>query len=67
MSFVDTDKWTCPTCSRTVVVNGTERDTTAALQAVQARHAKAHRDAAATANRVYQADRREPTRRHGAA
>lgn len=47
-----TDRWTCPDCQRTVVVNGSQADTRAAIAAVQTRHATGHRRAAEVLGRL---------------
>ncbi len=39
------DRWTCPTCGRTVVVDGSDADIRCALRACQKRHAAGHRAA----------------------
>jgi len=49
---VSDDRWTCPSCGRTVVVNGTAADTRAAIDAVQTRHARGHRRAADVIGRL---------------
>lgn len=36
------DRWTCPRCNRTTVVDGTEADRRCALDAVRKRHDKGH-------------------------
>lgn len=36
---VSTDRWTCPYCTRTTVVDAETRDIAAALNAVRDRHA----------------------------
>ena len=44
------DRWTCPVescANRTVVIDGSPEDTAAAITAVQWRHFREHRDAAA--------------------
>jgi hypothetical protein len=42
MSAVSPDRWSCPVCHRTVVVDGSALDTRAALDAVRTRHGKGH-------------------------
>lgn len=39
------DRWTCSTWHRTVVIDGSQEDTAAAIDAVQRRHGKVHREA----------------------
>lgn len=51
------DRWTCGSCSRTVVIDGSDDDTAAAITAVQWRHFRAHRDAAKVGNKMRSAER----------
>lgn len=47
MPMVSTDRWTCPGCGRTTVVDAlSQLDIDAALDAVRTRHGKGHHDAA---------------------
>lgn len=46
MSAVSEDRWTCPGCGRTTVVDGSQADIRCALDAVQVRHDKGHRPGA---------------------
>lgn len=39
---VSDDRWTCSSCGRTTVVNGSDVDTRCALDAVRKRHGKGH-------------------------
>jgi hypothetical protein len=61
------DRWTCPQCSRSVVIDGSDHDTAAAIAAVQTRHYKAHRDAAIVDARLRKTDVRKPAPRWGQA
>lgn len=61
------DRWTCPTCSRSVVIDGSDEDTAAAIAAVQTRHYKAHRDAAIVDAKLRKTDVRNPAPRWGQA
>ncbi len=42
---VSQDRWSCPDCGRTVVVDGSDADIRCALRACQQRHAAGHRAA----------------------
>ena len=42
---VSRDRWTCPTCHKTVVIDGSPEDVAAAIDAVQRRHGTEHRKA----------------------
>ena len=63
------DRWTCPHlgCQKTVVIDGSEEDTAAAIAAIQTRHYKAHRDAAVLSAKLRKTDVRNPAPRWGAA
>lgn len=52
MSVCDPTKWSCPDCHRTVTVYASEPDTRAAIEAIQLRHSRAHREAAAVVARL---------------
>lgn len=41
--WTSTDRWTCETCARTTVIDGSAEDTAAAIAAIQRRHGKLHR------------------------
>lgn len=51
MSISD-DRWTCPTCGRTVVVLGSEADVRCCLAAAQRRHNEGHAAAAEVIGRL---------------
>lgn len=40
---VSDDRWTCPSCGRTVVVSGSEADVRCCIAAAQLRHASGHK------------------------
>lgn len=63
------DRWTCPHagCGRTVVIDGSDEDTAAAIAACQARHAKVHRDAAIVDAKLRKTSVRNPAPRWGRA
>jgi hypothetical protein len=63
------DRWTCPvpTCGKTVVIDGSDEDTAAAIAACQQRHYKAHRDAAVLDAKLRKTDVRNPAPRWGRA
>jgi uncharacterized Zn finger protein (UPF0148 family) len=52
MGYVESGKWTCPSCGRTVVVIASDADTVCCLEAVQKRHAHGHEAAAAVLSRL---------------
>jgi hypothetical protein len=52
VSAVDESRWSCPRCNRTVSVYASPPDARAALDAIQARHTKAHRETALAAARA---------------
>lgn len=64
MSVTDTT-WTCPSCSRTVVVYASDADTACAIEACQRRHAHGHAAAEAVLAHVGLADTIDPPRRRG--
>jgi hypothetical protein len=39
---VAADRWTCPSCARTVVIHGSAADVRCCIAAAQRRHAKGH-------------------------
>ncbi|NUS58634.1 MAG: hypothetical protein HOV66_27855 [Streptomycetaceae bacterium] len=43
---VSDDRWTCPSCGRSVVIIGSQADVRCAIEACQRRHADGHRRAA---------------------
>jgi hypothetical protein len=53
------DRWTCPQCQTTTVIDGSDHDTAAAIDAVRTRHYQAHRDAAAVAAKLDQSAQRK--------
>lgn len=59
------DRWTCPTCHRTVVVDATDADTRCALAACQRRHAEGHRRATDVIARLGLPEPRHPGRNAG--
>ena len=61
------DRWTCPQCSRSVVIDGSDEDTAAAIAAVMTRHGKEHRAAAVADARIRKTDVRNPAPRWGRA
>lgn len=65
MTFISDDRWTCPKCARTVVVDGSSADVLEALCAVQKRHGKAHREAAVLSARLRNTDPDNPAPRWG--
>jgi hypothetical protein len=60
--FCTSDRWTCPSCHRTVVVDAiSPNDVAVAVRAVQERHATRH----AQADRARHGDEPEPRQRGG--
>lgn len=39
---VSSDRWTCPTCHRTTLIDGSDADTRRAIRGLQEGHADAH-------------------------
>lgn len=66
MSVVE-QRWTCPSCSRTVVIYASETDAHCCVVACQERHAKAHAAADAVFGPLPQAKPRKQTKRKAAA
>lgn len=62
---VSTDRWTCPSCNRTVVVDGSDADVKCCIAAAQRRHGRAHQAATAVLTHVGLADAHDPPRRRG--
>jgi hypothetical protein len=43
--WTSTDRWSCPYCPSTTVIDGSPEDTAVAIEAVQRRHGKLHQKA----------------------
>lgn len=62
--WTSADRWTCPRCLTTTVIDGSDHDTAAAIDAVRTRHYNAHRAADAVDAKLRRTDQ---PRRRGAA
>jgi hypothetical protein len=40
--WTSTDRWSCPDCNTTTVIDGSPEDTAVAIESVQRRHGKLH-------------------------
>lgn len=69
MTWTEAGRWTCPhaSCGNTFTCYGSEHDTAAAIQAVQQRHGKAHREAAVLSARLRKTNVDRPAPHWGAA
>ena len=65
MADIADDRWTCPRCSRTVVVYGSLAAIRCCLTAERDRHATAHREADLMKARLRKTDVDNPAKQYG--